>query len=159
MPAIADATITTHLLGVLREILDGPAPEWGYFADAGAGAGLVGSIASLSPAQASRPLGPSGTSIAAHLHHLVFSLGVSAAWIAGDLAPVDWSESWRVTRVDADEWLALQLRLLGTAGALRSTIEAHALSSDEAFGGSIGALAHAVYHLAAIRQKAAEVRA
>ena len=136
----------------------GPAPEWGYFADAGASAGLVGSIAALTPAQASRPLGPSGTSIAAHLHHLVFSLSVSAAWIAGDLSPVDWNESWRVTTVTADEWLTLQLQLLGTAGALRATIEEHALSSEEAFGGSIGALAHAVYHLAAIRQKATLVQ-
>ena len=158
MPTLADTTITAQLLGVLAEALDGPGQDWSYFSDPQPSAGLLGSVASLTPAQASRPVGRHGTSIAAHLHHLAFSLAASAAWIRGDHRPVNWSESWRVQTVSAVEWTALQERARMTGVALRQAIEHHALGTEAAFGGSVGALAHAVYHLAAIRQKAVEVR-
>jgi hypothetical protein len=158
MPALADTTITAQLLGVLKEALDGPADGWSYFSDAQPDAGLLGSVTTLTPAQASHPVGPSGTSIAAHLHHLAFSLAASAAWIRGDHSSVNWSESWRVHTVTAAEWTALQERTRTTGAELHQAIEQHALATEENFGGSVGALAHAVYHLAAIRQKAAAVR-
>ena len=158
MPTLADTTVTAQLLGVLQEALDGPAHEWSYFSDPQPEAGLLGSVTHLTPAQASEPVGPSGTSIAAHLHHLAFSLAASAAWIRGDHRAVNWSESWRVHAVTAAEWAAL-LECTRTAGTeLRQAIEQRALATEDAFGGSVGALAHAVYHLAAIRQKAATVR-
>lgn len=158
MPALADTTITAQLLGVLNEALDGPGLEWSYFSDPIPDAGLLGSIGSLTAEEASQPVGPSGTSIAAHLHHLAFSLAASAAWIRGNHTARNWSESWRVQRVTPAEWTALQeeARVAGTA--LRLAITQRALATEDAFGGSVGALAHAVYHLAAIRQKAATVR-
>lgn len=158
MPALADTTITAQLLGVLNEALDGPGHDWSYFSDPQPDAGLLGSIAHLTPAQASQPVGPTGTSIAAHLHHLAFSLAASAAWIRGDHRTVNWSGSWQVHTVSPAEWTALQERTRAAGTELRQAIEHHALATEEAFGGSVGALAHAVYHLAAIRQKAVAVR-
>lgn len=141
-----------QVLAVLREAFEGSAEPWSYFTDGPADTALLGTLAKLSAAQASRPVG--GTSIAAHAHHVTFGLGASAAWIRGDRSPRDWQESWRVKTVDAAAWSRLQDQLRGGYQDLRKAVESHAGSSAEALGGAIGALAHVAYHLGAIRQKA-----
>jgi hypothetical protein len=157
MTPIATADITAQVRAVLQEGIDGPQHAWSYFTDSGPENGLFGTITPLGADQASRPLGPSGTSIAGHVHHLAFSLAASAGWIRGERPTLDWSESWRVRAVTDAEWTDLKARLRQAWTDLDQAIEQHALDGEEAFGGAVGAVAHVAYHLAAVRQKWGQV--
>ena len=147
-----DAAIE-QLLAVLAEAFEGPSQDWSYFTDQGAEAGLFGTLVALKAATASRVWG--GTTIAAHVHHAAFGLAASATWIAGDRSPRDWKQSWSVITVTDAEWRKLQQRLRDNYDELRKSIATHAPKSVESIGGAVGAVAHAAYHLGAIRQKAA----
>ena len=140
-----------QLAAVLREAVDGPPDRWSYFTDNSPDAGYLGTIGKVDSTLASRSIG--GTSIASHVHHAIFAMEASAKWIRGDKSPNDWKKSWSVSTVDASSWKKLLDRLESSYRALRAAIQAHALSSVDSLGGSFGALAHAAYHLGAIRQK------
>jgi hypothetical protein len=148
-----------QLLAVLREGIEGPATKWSYFLDSGADAGLRNTLARLTPEEASRKVG--GNSVAAHAHHLLFSFEAFGAFIAGDRTRRDWNESWRVNEVDDAAWTKLQSDLLAAYEALRSTIDTHVNegASVEATGGAMGMAAHLAYHVGAIRQKLAVMKA
>ncbi len=119
---------------------------------------MFGTIEPLSAEEASRPSGGGGSTIAAHVHHMVFVLEASSAWIRGDRTPRDWRESWLATTVIEDEWARLQEELRRGYDELARAIEAVDVADEqalgEAIGEAIGAVAHAAYLLGAIRQKA-----
>ena len=142
-----------QLLSVLDEGFEGPQNPWSYFSDKGEEAGLSATIAKLSPSEASRPLG--GTTISAHVYHVIFALSASSAWIKGERASPNWQESWSVSTVDDSTWADMLEQLRRGHKDLHQAILSHASSSVEAMGGSIGAIAHLAYHLGAIRQKVA----
>lgn len=152
MSEVSVAGLKEQLLAVLREAFDGPAQAWSYFTDNNPEAGIFGTIGSKTAREASAVTG--GTTIAAHAHHVIFALEASAAWITGDRSPQDWNESWRVGTVDETSWKEMQARVRSAYERLRAAIEQHGMASEEAVGGAIGAVAHAAYHLGAIRQKA-----
>jgi len=145
-----------QLLAVLREAFEGPSQAWSYFTDNNPEAGIFGTIGSKTAREASVVIG--GTTIAAHVHHTAFALEASAAWIKGDRSSRDWKESWKTSTVDESFWTELRDRLRRAYVDLRSAIEQHGMASVEAVGGAIGAVAHAAYHLGAIRQKVAVAR-
>lgn len=154
MTTIPAASIVKQLIAVLREAFEGPR-EVCYFTDNQPHAGVSGTIEKFSAAEASRPSGPNGTSVAAQVYHVVFSLAAASAWIRGDHSSRDWKESWRVSTVNDAEWTRLQSELRREYEELLRAIESEALSSEKAFGGSVAAIAHTAYHLGAIRQRAA----
>ena len=156
MPTISTDGVIKQLLAVLAEAFDGPAQEWSYFTDHGADSGLLGTLAGLTAADASHIW--SGSTIAAHANHLRFALASSAAWIAGDRTSRDWSESWSMSVVDEKAWRRLQEEIRSGHRDLRRAIESHAASGTEAMGGALAAVAHAAYHLGAIRQKVVAAR-
>jgi hypothetical protein len=158
MPATQTPSITTQLLAVLREAFEGPQQRWTYFVDNRPGTGVFGSIATLTPEQASQPSGPNGSSIAGHLHHLAFSCAASAGWIRGERPSLNWDDSWRVRSVTDAQWTALKDQLRHDYHALIEAVEHHALDSEEALGGAVGTVAHSAYHLAVIRHKAGASR-
>jgi hypothetical protein len=147
--------MTNPILAVLQEGFEGPHDASSYFLDSDGG--LRGTLAKVSAEEASRELG--GTSIAAHAHHLGFSLDASAAWITGDRSSRDWSESWTVKSVDDAAWARLRDELDAKYDALRSAITRHAANDPDALSGAVGAVAHVAYHVGAIRQKVAAARA
>jgi hypothetical protein len=153
MPTVSTDVAVEQLLAVLAEAFEGPRQSWSYFTDQGAESGLFGTIVALNAATVSRVWG--GTTIAAHVHHAAFGLAASAAWIAGDHSSRDWQKSWSVITVTDFEWRGLQQRLRESYDELRKAIASHASASTESIGGAVGAVAHAAYHLGAIRQKAA----
>ena len=152
-----DAGVITHLLTVLGEAVEGPSGPSTYFIDNRPGAGLLGALAGLSAAEASRAW--AGTTIAAHVHHLAFGMEVSAAALEGDQGHRDWSESWRVSTVDDAGWARLVEQLRREYARLRGAVESRTASSEQAFGEAVGVIAHIAYHLGAIRQKVAALRA
>lgn len=155
--AILAAQVLEQLLAVLREAFEGPAdPRWSYFTDNAPATGLFGTLEGVDAALASRPVG--GTSVAAHVHHETFALEATAAWIRGDRSRRDWSQSWRVQQVDAAGWDALRQALRRGYEELREAVRAHGLDGEESAGGALAGVAHAAYHLGAIRQKLAVLR-
>jgi hypothetical protein len=151
MAEISTQVTVGQVMAVLLEAFEGPPEKWSYFTDQGPEAGLFGTLGKLDATAASRATG--GSTIAAHVHHLVFSLDASASWIRGERVRHDWAQSWSVSTVDEAGWRELLERLRAGYQELRRTVEVHAADSLEAFGGAVGAAAHAAYHLGAIRQK------
>lgn len=156
MENISADVVMGQLLAVLREAFEGPPEPWSYFTDNRPDAGLFGTLANLSAADASIP--SAGTSIAAHVYHVTFALEAASAWIRGDRTPRKWRESWKVSTVDDAAWSHLLEELRRGYAGLRQAFKSHALSSEEAFGGAVAAIAHTAYHLGAIRQKLASIR-
>jgi hypothetical protein len=154
----APAFVSRQLRAVLRETFEGPQAKWTYFIDHRPDAAVFGTIDTLGAEEASRPLGAGGSTIASHVHHLAFSLREAAAFIRGERGEADWSESWRVRSVDEAGWTALKGRLRAEYERLLLAVDEAAVSSEEAFGAAVGLLAHAAYHLGAIRQKRAAGR-
>jgi len=145
--------ITNQLLAVLREGFEGPPEKWSYFTDNDPQAGFFGTLSGVDAGQASRRSGRS--TIAAHVSHMVFALEASTAWIRGDRTGREWSESWSVHSVDGPAWSRLLADLRAGYDSLREAVEANSLDDEEALGGAVGAIAHAAYHLGAVRQKIA----
>ena len=139
-----------ELIAVIAEAFEG-AGSGSYFTDHGAAAGWFGTLDRLNAAEASQPIG--GTSVAAHVHHMIFSLEASTAWMAGDRSRRDWVDSWRVSDVDPTVWTRMRADLRLGYENLRQVVQREATSSEDALGGAIGVLAHAAYHLGAVRQK------
>ncbi|HYH07239.1 MAG TPA: DinB family protein [Thermoanaerobaculia bacterium] len=142
---------TKQLIAALAEGFEGPASARSYYLDADAG--LIGTLAKLTPEEASRAWG--GNSVAAHAHHILFGLEAFAAFIEGDRTQRDWSQSWRVNEVDEEAWQKLRADLDAGYARLRTAMEANAAKSEAQMGGSVGAVAHVAYHVGAIRQKLA----
>lgn len=153
MAAVSTDTAIEQLLAVLSEAFDGPKESWSYFTDSGAQAGFFGSLVGVSAGDASRTWG--GTTLAAHVRHVEFSVGASAAWIRGDRSSKNWSESWSVSVVDDAAWKRLQQGLRSAYADLCEAIRARGAADVESLGGVVAAVAHCAYHLGAVRQKLA----
>jgi hypothetical protein len=154
---MSDEIAVEQILAVLAEGIEGPQQSWSYFLDQGPDAGLRRTLAAVSAEDASKEIG--GSTIAAHVHHLVFSAHAFGTFIAGDRRRHDWNESWRVTTVDAAAWDALREELRTSSDGLRKIVQDHAKSDSLSMGGSIGVVAHLAYHVGAIRQKLATLKA
>jgi hypothetical protein len=151
MAIIGMREMVEQVVGVLSEAFEGPRESWSYFTDTGRDGGLFGTLEKLDAEDASRILGR--TSIAAHVNHVIFGLHASARWIEGDRTTHRWDESWSISTVDRDSWTRTKERLRAAYQDMRRVVELFAMGSEEAMAGAVGALAHAAYHLGAIRQK------
>jgi hypothetical protein len=113
-------------------------------------------VESLTAAQASVRLSPSVASVAAHLRHTAYYLHLGNQEFAGMPEKADWAGSWTVQEVDETEWTRIR------ADAKREYEELRGRISDPNFepAGPEHAtyawahLAHAAFHLGAIRQLA-----
>jgi hypothetical protein len=138
---------------MLREAFEGPPGPWTYFTDTAPGTGVFATLGALSAQQASHTGGPGGTTIAGHVHHLSSSLALTVMALRGEPGSRDRGKSWTVSQVDAAEWSHLQASLRRAYDTLRVTIETHTVWDEETLGTTFGAIAHAAYHLGAIRQR------
>ena len=153
--APTSVSIVPAILTLLRETFEGPSGPSTYYIDNDPSAGFLATLGGLSAAQASKPFGKGGASIAGHAHHAAFHLEMSGAWLQGDRAPRDWSRSWSVSTVDEPAWAALRETLRDRFENLARAIEEEAPAGDERLATTIAAIAHAAYHLGAIRQRLA----
>ena len=153
MAEIPMNVVINQILAVLRETFEGPAKKWSYFTDNAPDAGYFGSLKNLTAEEASRITG--GSSIVSHVYHAIFALNASSKAIGGDQSPQNWTQSWSVQTADETKWSELLSQLREAYSHLVKTIELNAATSQEAFGETIGAVAHAAFHLGAIRQKLA----
>jgi len=156
MPELERSAVVRQVLNVLQEAVEGSSGAWTYFIDKRPDGGVLGALATLGATEASTAV--AGSTIAAHAHHAGFAMNASAAAIQGDRTHPDWKASWRVTTVDDVAWTQLVEQFRRDYQRLRAAIETRAWSSEEAFGETLGAIAHIAYHLGSIRQKLAALR-
>lgn len=154
---------TEHVIGVLLELFseayDGPSKPYSWFTESRPGSGLFGTVAGLSATEASTPVRPGGTTIAAHLEHLRWSLALANAYVRGEEPKPNWKESWLVHEVDQAAWDRLQADLRQEYDTLTRGIAAATDWFDPMFlTGTMALVPHAAYHLGAIRQMIGSVR-
>jgi len=151
-------TASAHLLSgqlanLLREAFSGPPGPWTYFTDNRPGVGILSTIAALSATEASAALTPGGATIAGHVQHVRASLAASTELIMRKRASRDRTDTWTVTRVTDEEWNALQAALRAQYEMAVQTIQSRTDWDEDGLGAAAGAVAHAAYHLGAIRQR------
>lgn len=133
------------------ELVDGAVTQ-AYTLNSG-DVGLLASLDRLSAAQASATV-DGGSSIAAQVDHLRYSLTLVNRWAGGEspYENADWAESWRRTRVDDDAWQRLRTELADQAHRWLARLAEPREVSEHELTAIISSIVHLAYHLGAIRQ-------
>lgn len=130
----------------------------GVFLDPGES--LFETLATLSPEEASKPLGEGSGNIAAKVNHTRFYLDAATeANRTGEYRKLDWASSWQVGAVDDAEWRDLIDRLRASYEEIMTFIDSFEEWNDRYIGGAFGIVAHCAYHLGEIRQALQVVKA
>lgn len=157
--AVSEHNIAEQFLKLLDEAFENPQTSWRYFTDASPTAGYFGALRSITARDANRAV--SGTSIAAQIQHLAFSMQASSAAFAGQAdSPTAeaWRASWQIAPLDDDSWNDLQDALRAAYRELREAIARGSTANAESFGDALGVIAHVAYHLGAVQQKLAAIK-
>jgi hypothetical protein len=160
MSTVDSGDLVAMLLANLREACTSPDdPTFTWFGSNEADSGLLGVMKTIDAETASSIPTPGAKTIAAHASHAAFHLKASAAWLSGDKSAADWESSWLPMFVTDREWLGVQDEMSRQFAATVAAIESLQSWNRDALGGAIGAVAHAAYHLGAIRQILRELKA
>ena len=124
------------------------------------GASLFETLAQISAAEASQPMGDCAT-IAAHVAHMRYYMEVLEDRMFGrDLSYVNWGQIWaEVNEIDEPTWRAK----ISEFRAAYERIKGHLESADDWTGinelsSMLGIIAHSAYHLGEIRQMMCRLR-
>ena len=143
-----------HFTQALLELLDETFDNvQGYFLDKGIS--MFETLATVSAAEASIPVGGKCATLAAQVKHVAFYLDVVDRNVREhDYGRVDWGEIWRtVSAVTPEEWSAIQVELRESYNRIiRLVNEFPAWTSVGEVGGAMGVVVHTAYHLGEIRQ-------
>jgi hypothetical protein len=147
---IRQELFTAELFALLDETFEN---HHGIFLDKGTS--LFETLAGISAAEASRPVGGRCASLAAQVAHVTFYLEVLERYTvtkAGEHA--DWGAIWRtVQEVTPDEWTALKQQLEQTYRRIAAMLQGLENWNDEVpIGGALAIVVHTAYHLGEIRQ-------
>ena len=148
MPSELQRAIDT----LLSEVLEGPPGREAFLLNGG-DRGLLGSLDALSAADASH-VGPTGSSIAAHVDHVRYGFGLMNRWFQGEnpFGSADWKASWERNTVTDADWAALRHGLREEAMRWKAAIAAPRDVSPLELTGIISSIAHTAYHFGAMRQ-------
>ena len=115
---------------------------------------LLETLASLTAAEASRPITEAGTSICGQVDHIRFYLRVLNDYMDGQWHDkVEWKQSWLCKTVSESEWAEMQVQLRGDYQHLLDHLRSFTdWNDDRKLGGSLAIIVHTAYHLGAIRQ-------
>ena len=138
---------------VLNEIINGSDPKTGWLLNPG-DAGLLRSLDALSAADASAAAPGGGATIAAHVDHLRYGLGLLNRWSRGEnpFDDADWGASWRLGPVSDSEWANLRRELRQAAEEWQQRFGELLDVDPDGWTGAVASAAHLAYHLGAIRQ-------
>lgn len=114
--------------------------------------GFFDAIDGLSHTDASRAPGPGVSSIAAHTDHARYYIEVSNAFMRGESPKLDWESSWKNQAVDASQWDDIRSGLRGEVETLLAAVSHQEPRSQEEATGLFAGVAHAAFHLGAVRQ-------
>ncbi|HEX5504797.1 MAG TPA: hypothetical protein VFW96_19425 [Thermomicrobiales bacterium] len=136
------------LLTILEEVFE---TVHGYVLDPATS--LFETLATVSAAEASRPVHAHGSNLAAQVNHLRFYIDVMIEGArTEEQRPADWASSWRVGAVTEDEWHELVERLRVAYGQVRAFAGSFEGWDAGSVGGAFALVGHCAYHLGEIRQ-------
>ena len=142
------------------EVFEGTAPgaDGTWFVQGGEA--IEDTIASLNEKEASEQPHAGLSSIASHVIHMTHYLQLTNAQARGQQFDSDWEGSWKTQAVTAEEWKGVKCALLAQKDLLLELINQPSIVEvDEAVFGAIANIAHAAFHLGAIRQLSQIVKA
>lgn len=114
--------------------------------------GWYPTLEGISAARASRGTVPGGTTVAGHVEHARFHLEVVLRYMEGSRERADWAESWRVQEVTEESWEELKAAFAEAAERAQRALAEVEAWNDRRVGAALATLAHAAYHLGAVRQ-------
>ena len=123
---------------------------------------LFETLETVSAEEASVPLSDQSGSIAAHVKHVRFYLGVIQDHMKKrEVGTIDWKEIWRTTRaVTPAEWEALKRELRAEYASVLGLLRSYdRWDGEEDIPGALAMVVHTAYHLGAIRQALCGIRA
>lgn len=119
------------------------------------GTSLFETLATISAAEASIPVGGQCATLAAQVRHVAFYLDVLEKNVRTQTyETVDWGQIWRETgAVTAAEWEAVKVDLRDSYDRIKVLVADTAeWPSEQHVAGAIAVIAHTAYHLGEIRQ-------
>lgn len=156
------AVLLDSLIVLLTEAYAGPSdPRSTWFIDNEPDTGILGIIAKINATEASRSVdlsGNEGTTIAANVEHLRWSLANSNAALRGETFNPNWGESWNLSVADEAGWEHLRSGLKAEYEALLENLKKQTDLPGMYLNGVIALVPHAAYHLGTIRQMIERVR-
>ena len=145
--------INDILIEFLSEAYDGPSHPYTWFINNDPESGILGTIKKLKAEEASTSIIENGTTIAAHIEHLRWSLNKANSLLNGENPIMNWSESWQVRRVDSEDWILLIEQLRREYNRLIQSLSSGvSIASGEPLNEVLALIPHVAYHLGAIRQ-------
>lgn len=158
MSDLSRETVLRAVLPVLSEAFAGAAdPARTHFVNNAPDCGVFGTLDALSAEQASTPPAPGRPTAAAHAEHLRFSFDVSARWMSGADVSAEWARSWEVQALDEAGWTELRQALRRAYEDFVVGVHQRAPIDEEFLAALVSTVAHAAYHLGALRQAALAV--
>lgn len=146
-------TVREACLTLMKEAFPGGDPGEVWFTDGGPESGLFGALDSVDAKQASTPAREGGPTVAQIAAHVRFLLQFGNALFQNQQPRGTWEGSWSVHEVDEEEWLQLRAEIRSEYQNAITLIERFpAWQNRMALTGAFGQIAHAAYHLGAIRQ-------
>jgi hypothetical protein len=147
--------IIKSIVTLFSEAYAGPADATStWFIDNEPDSGILGLIANVSAVEASRSTnrGQPGTTIAAHVEHLRWSLANANAALQGKPYQGNWSESWNTLEANEEAWERLRSDLKKEFELLKGILQKQNELSGDILTGVMALIPHAAYHLGTIRQ-------
>lgn len=134
---------------LFREVFEGVAPgaDGTYFVQGKEA--IFDAVRSISAAEASRRVAGQPSSIGAHAYHLNYYLSLFNADLRGESPEVDWEGSWKHQGFDDASWAALIADMEAQFAFARAWYVSETPSKESIY--SLSNVAHAAYHLGAIR--------
>lgn len=131
----------------------------GLFLDPGTS--MFETLATISAAEASIPVGGKCATLGAQVKHVAFYLDVLEKSVRTQQnEPQDWGKIWReTTTVTPEEWETLKTQLRASYDRLKALInDTTEWPSEYEIGGAIAAIVHTAYHLGEIRQALCSIK-
>jgi hypothetical protein len=155
------AEVIQSIVTLFSEAYGGPSdPSSTWFIDNEPDSGILGIIAGVSASEASwssRKNDP-GTSIAAHIEHLRWSLANANGALQGKPYNSNWKESWNTLDISEVDWGRLKKELQNEFKTLVASLNNQKELHGEYLIGVMALLPHAAYHLGVIRQLIEQAR-
>jgi hypothetical protein len=162
MTTLETFTLINSINELLTEAYAGPPdPRSTWFIDNEPDSGILGILKGVSAAEASQSVdgsGKPGSTIAANVEHLRWSLANANTMLQGEDNLGSWKQSWSLTSADEAAWEGLRQALRDEFETLRVNIAKQSDLPGEYLNGVLGLIPHAAYHLGTIRQMIERVR-
>ena len=150
----SDITRTRAAIVTLLNELVGGAPADAAYVLNPTDPGLLRALDTLSAGEASRVPPGHRSSIAAHVDHLRYGIGLMNQWADGEdpFSDADYRASWQRIVVADSEWSHLRAELARQLTAWATNVQRPRPVDEKELTGMIASVVHLAYHLGAIRQ-------